>query len=115
NFYPDEEKLGVSDPGAIECAIRYLQMDPFYHRSGYNKERLLRALKKIRLSDAHKSQLVHIMLNVVDSSYRREFRFYCRLAAVLESDFLVAELLNRASSQNEGVRRRAGWMLEACR
>ena len=66
-------------------ALLFLEVDPWFFRSGYLKQRLLRALKGAALNPAEIERLNGIFLRVIDSRDRREFKEYCRLAARLAS------------------------------
>ncbi len=41
--------LKNNEPAAIEAAIEFLTIDPYYHRSGYNKKAILHLLKNVPL------------------------------------------------------------------
>ena len=51
------ELLEAGDPEAIEMAVRYLEADPWYFRSGYYKADMLRFLRKHPLSDDQSARL----------------------------------------------------------
>ena len=92
-------------------ALLFLEVDPWFFRSGYLKERLLRALKGADLNSEECDRLNRVLVAVVDSRERREFRDYCRLAAKVATTALRAELQLRVASQDERLRRRAIEML----
>lgn len=50
--------ITAQDANAIENAIRYLEVDPYCHRSGYAKTDLLRKLKQAKMSD---KQIVRVL------------------------------------------------------
>lgn len=95
---------------AIDDAVAFLEADPWFFRSGYEKQNLLRQLKRIPLSDGQKDRLATVVLAVVQSRDRQEFRHYCRLARVLWSSALEAEIVKRLRNPDADVRRRAGWV-----
>ena len=74
------------------------------------KERLLRALKRASLTVGEVERVALLLLNIVDSRDRREFREYCRLGAAHGSAALRDGLDARRRSVDEGVRRRARLM-----
>lgn len=43
------KNLKNKDPGTIEIAIIYLEVDPYYFRSGYIKTKVIRLLKHVEL------------------------------------------------------------------
>ena len=92
--------LRTSDRAAIEDAVLYLEVDPWYFRSGYLKERLIRGLKAASLSEKDRLRLRHVVWNVVRGRNRRELRRYCSLALrVLTPEFEHA--LDRASVRED--------------
>ena len=77
----------------LSAEIMFLEADPYFFRSGYRKEKILRRLKKAVLSDDEKERLRRVVLvQVASSSWRREFSEYARLAIVLDSPALRQEL-----------------------
>jgi hypothetical protein len=105
-------KKGRAKRRSIETAIEFLEADPWFNGSGYVKEDLIRFVKRLPLDPEQSARLRQVVLNVVDGRDRREFRHYCRLALwIFDSEFLQ-ELETRSASPDEGIRRRATWMLE---
>jgi hypothetical protein len=114
--FPEEfdqylENLQCSDPYAIEMAIQYLESDLYTFRSGYIKQMTITRVKRAQLNDNDKERLRQVILNVVDSYDRREFRYYCRLALRLDSQAFREALNERLTSRDSGIRRRARWVL----
>jgi hypothetical protein len=70
----------VFDPEAIEDAILFLEVDPWYFRSGYLKERLIKGLKAADLDYRDRLRLRNVIWSVAKGKNRREFRNYCSLA-----------------------------------
>jgi hypothetical protein len=95
-----------------ESAITFLEINPRYFRSGYDKAQLLRYLKRADLNPKHKQRLLAVLLDVVGRPSGVEFRQYCQLAVRLASKELASALLKLVNSEDEGVRLRASWMLE---
>jgi HEAT repeat protein len=52
------------------------------------------------------------LLEVIGKASGVEFRQYCQLATKLASRELASALSNLLKSEDDGVRRRAAWMLE---
>jgi hypothetical protein len=53
--FPNGLEVGLKalkdgDPDAIENAIRFIEANPFFHRSGYIKEEIIRRLKHVDLT-----------------------------------------------------------------
>ena len=114
-FEEARDKLRSQNPDAIETAIDFLVIDPVYHRSGYIKEELIRHLKRIELTEKQCARLREVILSVVDSGDRREFRRYCQLAARIKNYNFLQALAERVDLKDSGIRRRAAWVLEVCR
>jgi hypothetical protein len=104
-------QIRAGDTVRRQEALLFLEADPWFFRSGYMKEKFLRALKRCALSDTEKERLVRILLAVVDSRDRREFREYCRLASHVTSHDLRQGLVMRQSAADDRVRSRATQML----
>lgn len=97
----------------VDMAIAFLEADPWFFRSGYEKQVLIRHVKRARLSAVQRERLGRIVLAVVDGRDRIEFRHYCRLACGVWSDVLDEEIAKRMTSSDPGIRRRAVWVAEA--
>jgi hypothetical protein len=92
-------------------ALLLLEVDPWFFRSGYLKQKLLRALKNAHLAPQEVARLEGICLAVVDGRPRREFREYCRVAARVGTARLKAGLMARLATSDTGVRQRTDEML----
>jgi hypothetical protein len=112
-IWPDKLKeIQEFDGEWRENAVTFLEVNPRYFRSGYDKAQLLRCLKRADLSPRHKQRLKAVLLDVVGRPSSVEFRQYCQLASRLASKELTSALNKLLKSEDEGVRRRASWMLE---
>lgn len=105
--------LAAGDSNAIEAAIAFLEADPWFFRSGYEKQNLIRHLKRTTLTGMQRGRLGCVVLAAIDGRDRREFRHYCRLACAVWSDLLDEEVALRMVSADAGVRRRAVWVAQA--
>ena len=115
-IWPDKLKeVEEVDGEWREATITFLEVNPRYFRSGYDKAQLLRCLKRADLSPRHKQRLKAVLLDVVGRPSGVEFRQYCQLAARLACKELSSALSKLVKSEDEGVRRRASWMLEHVR
>ena len=94
--------LRGSVPYAVEEAILYLEVDPWYHRSGYLKERLIRGLKAATFKNTERTRLLNVCWNAAAGTNRREFRNYCSLASVVGDSDLI-ELLERVSEDRDNA------------
>ena len=72
--------LASGDADAKESAIRFLEFDPYYYRSGYIKSKLLVRLKNIKLSASEVKRLQKVICNaIVSQQPKSEFKYYARL------------------------------------
>ena len=111
-IWPDKLKeVEEVDGEWRESAITFLEVNPRYFRSGYDKSQLLRHLKRADLNPKHKQRLLAVLLDVVGRPSGVELRQYCQLAARLASKELASALSKLVKSEDDGVRQRAAWML----
>jgi hypothetical protein len=108
----DKGRIRRSDPEYVERAICYLEVDPLYFRSGYTKAKLINCLKWVRLTPWQQARLRKVVLDVIDSHFRTEFRAYCRLAAHVQTEEFTASVRDRAAGPDQGVRERAAFLLK---
>jgi hypothetical protein len=111
-FWDAYDALKRGDPSGAEEAIAFLEADPWFFRSGYTKEKLLLRLTRLELTPRQAQRLRHVVLAAVDFRDRREFRRFSRLARKVDSPDLRAALRERLHSPDEGVQRRAQWVLQ---
>ncbi len=108
--------LAKNDPGTLEMVVRFLEADPWFFRSGYHKEYMIKALRKAPLTEDQRKRLQQVILaRIQDRKTPREFRRYCRLARfVADADFerVVAAL---AESSGSARSRHAQWVLAQIR
>ena len=95
-----------------EFAIAYLEMDPMYFRSGYIKALLLEKLKAVDFDEPETARLTAVLIDAVRTRGQREFRRYCKLAAVLQSPEVEEEAKCLAQSSDGRVASRAKMMLQ---
>ena len=104
-----------TDKNLLEFAVCFMEVDPWFFRSGYFKESLLTRLKRSDLGEDTRRRLRMVLLSSVDGRGMREFKYYCRLAAVIADQDLVAALEAVVERANSLSARRAGWMLQRIR
>lgn len=104
--------LARHDPATIEMAVRFLEVDPWFFRSGYIKAELMRQLQRVAFTDELRRRLQRVILNRIQSNKTpREFRWYGRLArTVTDAGFQkeVAALVGFSSVRGMHAR----WILE---
>jgi len=88
-------------------ALSYVATDPYFFRSGYILERLVRRIKKLDLSDAEKATIQKLILRRIDTKALRNFRDICRLIPKVETTAFSNEIAERLRSSEPGVRHRA--------
>ena len=107
------DRLRAHDPEAIEIAIQFLEVDPYFFRSGYIKTDLLRRLKRASLTKSQQQRLRNVILARISGPDRRELRHYCRLAAALATPAFRMELEAMATAADARTARHARWALAA--
>jgi hypothetical protein len=112
-FDADFEKLPFHrDLQALETAVAFLEADPYFFRSGYIKEKLLRYIRGYHLPPEYVTRLHRVILHAVDQHYGREFGEYRKLAHRLDSDQLRLALKERTRREDTHIRNRAHWILD---
>jgi hypothetical protein len=100
-----------SEPELLEFSISFLEVNPLFFRSGYIKEELLRKLKRTKLNGKQIERLNAVLQDAVDQRGSREFKGYCRLAAIIATPRLAAMVENAAQFGVEARKSRAKLML----
>jgi hypothetical protein len=90
------ERVRVSEPAALETAIRFLVADPYHFRSGYLKDYLWRWLKHCKLSTSARKRLERAALAYLDRRISREFWTMCKTMARLGSSEFWSKVSVRA-------------------
>jgi hypothetical protein len=103
--------LKRGDAQAVEMAVRFLEANPWFFRSGYIKEQLLRELRKVSLSEDQRDRLREVIMNRINKGSGREFRRYCRLAKDLMNPKFIAQVGEAMMSDDANISRRAAWVL----
>jgi hypothetical protein len=101
------EELSDNDQEAIETTICYLEADPWYFRSGYAKEKMIRRLKHCKLTSGQKKRLAHLLINAVQQIKHREYREYARLAKVVDLPGVTQAMLHCVQKNNPIIAERA--------
>lgn len=99
------------DYSSLDVLIQFLEEDPYFFRSGYMKEALLRRLSVLHLGGSRTVRLRKLCLWAVDSCARRDFRGYCTLASRIADKELVEAVARRLENPESPVRWRAQKML----
>lgn len=94
------QKIRKGDREAIEDTLLYLEVDPWYFRSGYLKEHIISSLKQAPLTELDKERIRQIIINIAGGKNRREFRYYCRLALKVATDDFVLAIQQEAEKRD---------------
>lgn len=78
------ERLKQLRPDAVETAIQFLEADPWFHRSGYIKEEILRRLKHPEFSESQRKRLTSLVVQSLRSGTDRVFHYFKNLAPFLD-------------------------------
>lgn len=111
-----ESSMHEGDADAVEEAIRFLEADARFFRSGYIKADLCNQLKRLSLSEQDRERLRRVILGVVEDhrpGIRRETRHFGRLAAAVADGALIAELAAQIRSGIPPQSRRAWLILDS--
>lgn len=106
------DEIRLSDQELVEFAISFLEIDPMYFRSGYIKETILTKLKRSILKKNQRDRVINILIDAVRNRGYREYRYYCRVAKVMNSQFLINTLTGILASEPSSKRSRAKMMLD---
>ena len=105
-----QEKI-YCDKTLIEFAIRFLEVDPRFFRSGYIKQVILTRIKRSVLCESDQRRLRGVCIDAVNCRGGREFKYCCRLAAALADDILIRQLEDATGEVPTGRKARARIML----
>ena len=87
--------LSAGDAEAKESAIKYLEFDPYYYRSGYIKSKLLVRLKQLKLNASEIKRLQKVVCNAILSLLpKSEFKYYAGLLKNIGTPEFRAKLQN---------------------
>jgi hypothetical protein len=104
--------LETNDPTTIETTVRFLEVDPWFFRSGYLKTEFIKRLCRAPLNEDQRKRLQQVIVaRVRAKETRREFRSYCRLAPVVTELAFEKELEDIAASSGGLIARHAQWVL----
>lgn len=96
-------------------AVRFLEADPWYFRSGYHKAEILKLLQRHPLTDDQSVRLRKVILDRVRGRSIRDIRAYGRLASKVTDAQFEAELDYLAKSAKRPVAQQAQCVLESMR
>ena len=112
-FREDCQRLRAGDSEGLEAAVAFLEADPWFHRSGYVKDKLIRHIKPPMLTPEYIRRLQNVILEMVERRNGQEFQAYCKLARKVDAPDLREQLMRRMNGGDADTSRRARWVLEA--
>ncbi len=112
-FWAEFEMLRTDKSCKPDLTITFLEDDPWFFRSGYVKEKLIEMIVQQQLTRGTAARLRSVVLQAILNRDRREFRRYCKLARRVSNEEFVTAVTSLSQSADEGVARRARWVLEA--
>ena len=112
-FRAAEAAVKAGDIDGLEYCVRFLEADPWCFGSGYVKEALIPAIARFQLDDETRRRLGQAILTVVDDPRpRREITSFGRLAGLVGSADLQAQLQRRLADPEPQVRYNADKVLQ---
>ncbi len=113
-LFPLQEKFAGDPASAVDDVIDFIEVDIPAFRCGYVKERFLRRLKSVQLTEGQQSRLRNIAVTMCKKGrLTREFRYWVRLMNLLANSDFVSELREIALTDSERSRYAANIMLKS--
>jgi hypothetical protein len=109
------QSLKAGNPASVEMAVRFLEADPRFFRSGYIKADLIRYVRKAQLSNDQRVRLRQVILIRIQGQGAREFRSYCHLARAVSDANFERQVVKFAASPVASISRHAKWVLAQLR
>jgi hypothetical protein len=100
-------RIADGEAEAVEDALRFLEEDPYFFRSGYARERVARRLAHVELTPTQKARARAVVLTTVDGLRHCPLRGLSRLAGAVADNPLRRELRTRLHHPDAAVARRA--------
>lgn len=107
--------LAECDPIGIEESLAFLERDPYFHRSGYAREKIARWLAQVSLTPTQRDRARAIVLSTVDGERHCPQRGVGRLARAVADNELRRQLRRRLHDPRADVSWRALRMMESVR
>jgi hypothetical protein len=101
----------AGDSAVLEMAVRFLEADPRFFRSGYIKADLIKLIRQAQLGDDQRVRLQQVILTRIQGQDVREFRSYCQLARVISDADFESQVVALAASPVSQISRHAKWVL----
>jgi hypothetical protein len=101
------------DAAEIETAILFLDVDPYFFRSGYLKQIIWDRLKGFELSTSQRTQLELVAIAYLQKRIRLEFWHMARYVRRHGSDEFWQKVTDLSASSIPSIRLKANWVLLA--
>lgn len=108
-------RLKALDPWAIEAAIQFLEVAPWFHRSGYITETIVRRLKKARMSASQRERVAVVIIESLEGKSSHTFNELAKLIPVLALPGLNKRFEHAARSTHARTRTRASHAMQLIR
>jgi hypothetical protein len=102
------DRLKRLDPLTVEMAVRFLEEDPWFHRSGYIKEVIVMRLKNALLTEPQRYRLASVVLRSMVKGSGRAARHLARLAPMVMSATFTNEMAVNAEADDAEIISRRG-------
>lgn len=94
-------RLKRLEPEAVEAAIQFLEAGPWFFRSGYITEEIVRRLKQAPLTERQRNRLASVIVRSLSTGTRRLARHLARLVKVAQPTTLRRQLEACAAGAGE--------------
>ena len=116
DYYTEKACLDKAYSGEIlEFVICFLEIDPWFFRSGYLKQVFITKLKRSDLTPSEINRTKKVLIKAVEAKGTREFKYYCRLASAIADEILIRNLKMIESLKDGAASSRARMMLNYIR
>ena len=99
------------DPESVDLAISFVEVNPYYFRSGYMKDRLFRRLRRSKLSEDQRQRLLSAITEAIHSHQGDGWNHFIALAAAFADARFVEFVSKVTTGKDPKVARRAKLLL----
>ncbi len=118
-FYPGGERRWAAflarDSSEVETAVTFLEVDPYFFRSGYMKQVMWNRLKSIELARSQSARLEEVAIQYVHRRIRREFWHMARFVRLRASEEFWRRIEELRSAKESSMQIKAEWLALARR
>lgn len=95
-----QRRMKEGDRETLDDVLLFLEVDPWFFRSGYLKELLLDNLRQAPLTEDDKARIRRALIKIAGGKNRREFSRWCSLAVKVTNDAFERELEEQAKEHD---------------